>query len=191
MSHALIFVKHAMPALEPDIPSRAWHLSDTGRARCIPLAQRLAVYRPAIIAASAEPKATETAQIVADLLGTPMEVVADLHENDRAGLGWLGAEELEARIARFFAEPDRRVIGDETADEAHARFAAAVEEVCARHLDESVVIVAHGTVITLFVARLTGLAPFPFWKRLGLPSFVALSRMDGTIQAIIDHIDGD
>src|SRR5437016_3235896 len=97
MSHTLILVKHAMPALEPDLPSHAWRLSDMGRASCIPLADRLAAYQPTAIAASAEPKATETARIVAGRLGVALEVVADLHENDRTGLGWLGMDELEAR----------------------------------------------------------------------------------------------
>ncbi|MDQ2785058.1 MAG: phosphoglycerate mutase family protein [Chloroflexota bacterium] len=189
MSRSLIFVKHSMPALEPGIPSREWRLSDEGRARCMPLAEHLTVYQPMVIAASAESKATETARIVAALLAAPIEIVADLHENDRTGLGWLDADELEQRIARFFAEPDRRIMGNETADEADARFAAAVAAVCARHPHGNIVIVAHGTVITLFVTRRAGREPFPFWKRLGLPSFVALSLPDFGVRAINDRIE--
>ncbi len=191
MSRNLILVKHAMPALEPGVPSRGWRLSDGGRALCIPLAERLAAYKPAVIAASAEPKATETGQIVADYLGAPLEVIEGLHENDRTSLGWLGSEELEAMIARFFAEPDQRVLGNETADEAHTRFAAAVGDVCTRHPDGNIVIVAHGTVITLFVSRLAGMEPFPFWKRLGLPSFVGLSLPNYAVQAVFDAIEVD
>lgn len=191
MARTLIVVKHAMPALEPDVPSRDWRLSDVGRARCIPLAAHLAPYTPTIIAASAEPKATETGRIVAERLAIPIEIVADLHENDRTGLGWLDSDELEATVARFFAEPDHRIMGNETANEADARFTAAVADVCARHPHRNIIIVAHGTVITLFVARRAGLEPFPFWKRLGLPSFVALSLPDFEIQAIIDCIEVD
>jgi len=187
MSRRLILVKHAMPALEPGVPSREWRLSDAGRARCLPLAEHIAAYQPVIITANAEPKATETARIVGERLGVPIEIVAALHENDRTNLGWLGAEALEERIARFFTEPDRRIIGNETADEAHARFAAAVTDVCTRYPDGNIAVVAHGTVITLFVARLAGLAPFPFWKRLGLPSYVVLSLPDYAVQAIFDQ----
>ncbi len=50
-------------------------------------------------------------------------------------------------------------------------------------------VVAHGTVITLFVARRAGLEPFPFWKRLGLPAFVALSLPDYAVQSVSDHIE--
>lgn len=185
----LLLVKHAMPALEPGVPSREWRLSDAGRARCIPLAGRLAAYDPVTIVASAEPKATETARIVADRLGVPLSVVAGLQENDRTGLGWLGAAEWEATIARFFAEPDRRIMGAETADEAHARFAAAVAGVRDRHPTGNIVVVAHGTVIALFVSRLAGMEPFPLWKRLGLPSFVSLVPPDHTVQTIVDIIE--
>lgn len=191
MMRTLILIKHAMPALEPGVPSREWHLSDAGRARCLPLAEQLAAYNPAAIAASAEPKATETAQIIAARLGLSVDVREELHENDRTGLGWLGAAELEERIARFFAEPGQRLMGTETADKAHARFTAAVNDVCARHSDGNVVIVAHGTVITLFVARRAGLEPFTFWKRLGLPSIVALALPEYAVQRVVERIEDD
>jgi broad specificity phosphatase PhoE len=187
----LILVKHAMPQLEPDVPSREWRLGDTGREGAALLAERLAPYAPGVIVASAEPKATETAQIAAARLGMPMTTRDGLHENDRTDLGWLSTTELEARIARFFAEPGTLVMGNETADQAHARFAAAVDAVCAAHPDETVVIVAHGTVITLYVSRATGIELFPFWTRLGLPSFVVLSCPDRHIEAIMENIRAD
>jgi broad specificity phosphatase PhoE len=37
------------------------------------------------------------------------------------------------------------------------------------------VVVSHGTVVALFVAAATGVEPYAFWNRLGLPSFVVLS----------------
>lgn len=136
-----------------------------------------------------EPKATETGQIIAARLAVPIEVIAGLRENDRTGQGWLGTAELEARIAHFFVEPDRRIMGNETADAAHTRFAAAVEDVCARHQTGNIVVVAHGTVITLYVARRTGRDPFPFWQRLDLPSFVALSLPGNDAQVICDQVE--
>jgi broad specificity phosphatase PhoE len=184
----LILVKHAMPQLEPDLPSRAWRLSDAGREGATLLAHRLVPYAPTVIAASEEPKATETAEIAAAHLGIVMTTHEGLHENDRTGLGWLGAAELDARIARFFAEPGTLVMGTETADQAHARFAATVDALSARHAMETIAVIAHGTVITLYVSRATGTEPFPFWKRLGLPSFVILSRPDLHVREIVDHV---
>jgi broad specificity phosphatase PhoE len=184
----LILVKHAMPHLEPDVPSRLWQLSDFGREGTKLLADRLAPYIPTAVAASMEPKATETAAIVAAHLGISMTTHEGLHENDRTGLGWLGAAELDARIARFFAEPGTLVMGTETADQAHARFATAVNALCAAHAAETIAVVAHGTVITLYVSRSTGTEPFPFWKRLGLPSFVILSRPALAIREVVESV---
>src|SRR5262249_47477752 len=99
--------------------------------------------------------------------------------------------ELEARIARFFAEPGTHIMGNETADQADARFARAVDRICAAHPDETVVVVAHGTVITLFVSRATGIAPFPFWKRLGLPAIVVLSRPTFRVEQVMEHVHVD
>jgi broad specificity phosphatase PhoE len=64
----------------------------------------------------------------------------------------------------------------------------AVELVMGRHPKETVVIVAHGTVIALFAARHTDIDPFPLWRRLGLPSFVAFERPEYRLVAIEDTI---
>jgi broad specificity phosphatase PhoE len=47
------------------VSASQWRLSDTACQRCLLLAKRLAGYRPQTIVASAEPKAVETAQLVA------------------------------------------------------------------------------------------------------------------------------
>jgi len=39
------------------------------------------------------------------------------------------------------------------------------------------------------VAYRAGVAPFPLWQRLGLPSFVELSLPDYAVTAIVDEID--
>jgi broad specificity phosphatase PhoE len=90
--------------------------------------------------------------------------------------------------ARVFAQPDRLIFGSETANQAAARFEQAVTDVLARRLHETVVIVAHGTVTRLFVALAAGIAPFPFWQRLGLPSFVVLPRPALAPVTLVGHV---
>ena len=175
----LILVKHSAPAIIPTVPAREWHLSDEGRTKAVTLAGQLAAYHPGAIITSTEPKAIETGQMVAERLGIPVETVEDLHEHERSQAGFTGNEEFQASVARFFASPEQLVFGSETADAAHRRFAQAVENVLAAHPEGNVVIVAHGTVITLFVTRLSGQDAFPFWKSLGLPSYVELHVGDG------------
>jgi broad specificity phosphatase PhoE len=172
----LILVRHSLPEFVTGVPARQWHLSAEGRQRCETLAGRLAAYDLAAIVASEEPKAAETGQIVARILGLPFEMVPGLHEHERGVVRDLGSVEVfQAQVAAFFAQPSERVFGRETADEAHARFAAAVAAVLEQHPHGNPAIVSHGTVMTLFIARANHLDPVPFWKSLGLPAFAVLS----------------
>lgn len=183
-----LLVKHSLPAIDPGRPAREWRLSAEGLRRCAPLAAALAEYAPRAVVTSVEPKARETGAAVAAALGLPLEAFAGLHENDRLGLPYLPAADLEATIARFFAQSQEVVMGRETADEAHARFAAALERVGRAYPQGTVVVVAHGTVISLLVARAAGLTAFDLWRCLGLPSFVALDRAEGALRAVVGSV---
>lgn len=185
----LILVKHSLPEIAPTPPASQWGLSEAGRLRCKTLADRLAAHRPDVIVASTEPKAMETAQIIASLLGKPLTMVQELREHDRGTVGFLAAERFEAAIARFFESPQSLVLGRETADQAHQRFARAIEAIIVRYPTDTVAVVTHGTVIALFVARATGLDPFPFWKRLDTPAFVVLSLPDRRVLTVVESLD--
>ena len=81
------------------------------------------------------------------------------------------------------------MFGEETAEAARARFTGAVNGVLERFQRESVVVVAHGTVICLFVAAATGQAPLDLWLRLGLPAFVVLERPGLRLEAIVESVE--
>jgi len=183
----LILVKHSLPEIVPGVPWYEWHISAEGRRRCVPLADKLADYQPVAIASSTERKARETAEFVADRLRIPIEVTEGLQENDRTGLVFTSQEQYETQIAGFFHRSDELVIGRETASEALDRFSRAVEDFVSRHPEGDLVVVAHGTVITLFVAAHSGSEPFPFWQQLGLPSLVVLSLPD---HALLETVAG-
>ena len=184
----LLLVRHSLPHIDPNRPANEWSLSEEGRRRCQPLAARLSTYRPDAIVSSLEHKAIETAEIVAGRLGLSVATALDLHEHDRRTAPHLSAEQFEASVAALFAHPAQRVFGAETADQAHRRFAQAVEKVARDRAGQTVAIVAHGTVITLFVSRLTGSDPLAFWKHLGLPSFVVLSLPEWTLQEVVASV---
>ena len=173
---SLILVKHAMPVIVPDAPPPTWLLSDEGRVASARLATELAPYQPVAVVTSVEPKAVETGVVVAAGLGLRSETASGLHEHERERMPFDGTEQFHQRVQQFFAEPGAVVYGTETADDAHSRFKRAVRDVLATHPSGTLVIVAHGTVISLLVARANGLAPFPFWLGLELPSFVVIDR---------------
>jgi broad specificity phosphatase PhoE len=185
----LILVKHAMPEIVPGRPPSSWLLSEAGMKSCRPLAERLREHGPEIIVTSTEPKANETGLRVSSALGIPFESAPDLHETLRDTVAFHdNPDEWQVSISRFFDHPDELVLGEETAEQATQRFTAAVDVVLARHPEQTIAIVCHGTVISLYVARMSGIDPFPLWQRLGLPAFVVLSRPQGDILEVVDEI---
>ena len=80
--------------------------------------------------------------------------------------------EFDPAVAAFFRHPAEPVMGCETPWKASERFTRTVAVVISRYAEQR--ILTHGTVLSLFVARATGMEPFTLWKQLGLPSFVGL-----------------
>jgi broad specificity phosphatase PhoE len=174
MEKYLILVKHSVPEIEEDRPAHTWRLSKEGRSRADRLAEELKDFAPEVITSSHEQKASETAEIIAKQLKLDLRIVPGLREHDRSNVPYLPHDAFEASIRELFQRPEEHVFGTETASEAHARFYRTVHSLLNEYRDKTIVIVSHGTVISLFVSRLTGSTDFELWKRLGLPSFVAL-----------------
>ena len=165
----LLLVRHSAPQVEPAVPAEEWHLSAEGRRRCVPLGARLARHQPRSLLASTEPKAWETAELLATELGLEVRHSDALRETARKTVPWLARDELESRIRALFRRPDEIVFGEESAASALARFSDAVEA-----LERPAVVVSHGTVISLYVAAQTGEDPYEIWRRLELPDVVEL-----------------
>ena len=174
MTKHLILVKHSVPAIVGDQPASSWRLSEPGRLRARQLAEELKKFEPETIVSSDEPKARETAEIVGRDLGLGIQIIHDLHEHDRSNVPYLSLDAFQSSIRQLFQEPDQLVFGNETADQAYTRFYSALHSILNENKNKTVVVVTHGTVISLFVARLTGSSELELWKKLGLPSFVAL-----------------
>ncbi|MFQ5398626.1 MAG: histidine phosphatase family protein [Anaerolineae bacterium] len=173
----LILIRHSAVELEPGVPAHRWRLSMDGRARCLLMAPALAAFKPDLIVTSHEPKAIETGRILAGVLGLPCEAADGLHEHDRRGTPFFEKQEaFAAAVAAFFAQPDQLLFGRETAVQAGARFVNAVTRLTAQYPEKKVAVVAHGTVITLFLASFNAfIDPFELWCSLTLPCFFVVS----------------
>jgi broad specificity phosphatase PhoE len=175
----LILVRHSISRQQPGVSAHEWELTDEGRARCKVLAERLKVYQPEIIITSPEPKAQQTAKILAAELGKRLEVEADLQEHRRATATYFAdIREFEAKVHEMLTKPDELIFGEETGTAAYNRFRRAIESILARHPARNVAAVTHGTVMSLFVAQVAGINPINFWQDLGMPAYVALSLSD-------------
>lgn len=181
MNKYLILVKHSLPKIAENMPAREWRLSDEGRTRAQRLAERLIGFQPEVIVSSIEPKAQETAEIVAKKYNLTMQIVERLHEHDRSKTRYLSKDEFQTSVCKFFENPTTLVFGNETADECYIRFDQAVRSIHNYYRDKTIVVVTHGTVISLFASRLTGISDFLLWNELGLPSFVVIDMQSAML----------
>lgn len=172
----LILVRHSEPEIQPGKPASTWRLSERGRAKAKLLADELRCFNPASIWCSKEPKAIETAQILAGALNAPLRIIDGLEEHHRSGVPYFPAlDDFEHAVERFFRNPDKLVLGEETAHQALHRFTAAIDRAKEATDDDATVVVTHDTVMTLYMASVAGIRPMRFWRNLDTPSFVALT----------------
>ena len=181
MKKYLILVKHSVPEIEENRPANTWKLSKEGQLRTHQLAEQLEQFAPDVIVSSKEPKAKETAGILASHLRLNMQILPDLHEHDRSNVPYLSHDAFQSSIREFFQRPGELIFGRETADQAHTRFYQVVHSVLNEHRNKTIAIVTHGTVISLFVSRITGSSDLELWNILGLPSFIAMELGSNTL----------
>ena len=172
----LILVRHSEPEIEPDKPASTWRLSERGRTKARQLAEELRGFSPASIWSSKEPKAIESSEILADALNVPVQIVDGLEEHHRSNVPYFPTQdEFEEAIEQFFRNQEELVLGDETAQQALQRFTAAIDRIIATDAAETTIVVTHGTVITLYMASVSGVESMSFWRNLETPSFVVLT----------------
>jgi broad specificity phosphatase PhoE len=178
-----------MPQVDVETPAHQWRLRPEGVAAASAVAARLmtADYRPTKIVASLEPKATQTGSIIAERLRRPFATMDGLHEHDRRGSGFLSTDVFAARMRDLFAYPDAVVFGNESASAALARFAKAVDQIVSEETGD-VVVVSHGTVMSLFVASRARVDASELWAVLGLPSYVSLELPSHRIVEIVAKV---
>lgn len=179
----LVLIKHAMPILQSEVASSEWQLSDEGRQKATELASYLKEYKTNTIYSSTEPKAIETATIASNELGSEVVIKEDLHEHLRRTKRKIyPVEEFHNLIRNFFHYKDMLIFGEETANMAKKRFTTAITNLLKEVPEqEDVIVVTHGTVMTLFVSEYNEIDEFDLWSSFGLPSIVELSLEDFSI----------
>lgn len=151
----MIYLTHPQVRIDPAIAIPDWGLNDEGAARVAALAERDVLADVNKVVSSSERKARETAEPLAKALGCDVQIVSDMHENDRSATGYLFAAEFEQTADVFFADPSRSVRGWERAVDAQARIVAAFDAERAMQEDGGLLIVGHGAVGTLLYSALT------------------------------------
>jgi broad specificity phosphatase PhoE len=163
---AVWLVRHGRSAPHPDTPPETWVLADDALADIDALRSRLP--DAAAWFTSPEPKALGTAR---RLRGADVPVVDALAEHRRGPHWFDDPAEFRAAVRRVFARPTERAVSEwEPLADLEARLVPAVREILAKHPDEDVVLVGHGTAWTLLRSVLTGEEPdLEAWAALRMP----------------------
>ncbi|MBW8012904.1 MAG: histidine phosphatase family protein [Chloroflexi bacterium] len=186
----LILIRHSASQPDSSIPANQWRLSHRGRQLCKPLAEKLSVHQPTLLVSSIEPKAIETAQLTAEHLGIESDIANGLHEHERSNVPFmLSQESFEGRVQAMFEKPGEVVFGTESANQALERFSAAIDNLLKDLIDETLALVTHGTVMSLFVARANSLDAHGLWSTLGMPAFVVLELPKFKVVTTLENLD--
>lgn len=151
------FVTHPEVVIDPKVPVPQWPLSEIGIKRMNIFVAKEWVQNISAIYCSAEQKAIDGAEILANHLNLPFSTDEQLGENDRSATGYLQKEAFEAMANRFFENPNESVEGWERAVDAQYRIVIAVEDTIRNDKSsEHLAIVSHGGVGTLLLCHLSG-----------------------------------
>jgi broad specificity phosphatase PhoE len=185
----LILVKHAPPEVDPAQSSEKWNLGEKGRKACEGLVERLRRYDVMEIITSRESKAVQTGEEVGQRLGLKVRSAPGLEEHDRRNVPHMRSGEFISMVELFFRRPGELVLGDETAEEALARFEAAIDGIVDNTTESTVAVVTHGTVLALFLEKhRAGKTGFELWRSLGLPSFVVMELPGYKIVEMVERV---
>jgi probable phosphoglycerate mutase len=133
-------------------------LTELGYRQAREAARRIGqLFRPELVVTSAYLRAHETARIIADALGLPLEVEPNLHERE------IGAHRGRPYDS-FLTEPDYdpqrpwawKPQDGESYEEVQARAAPILDRLAAAHPARDVVVVSHGGVMTTLWAYAAG-----------------------------------
>lgn len=176
----LYLVRHAWPEVRPGVPPDQWPLAVQGQAAATGLGRSVRGDGIVAVRSSEEIKAAETAELIADALDAACGTDPDLGEvRQRA---WV-EDGYEATVERFFSQPDRSPDGWERAADAQARFAGAVGRFAETLGGGHGLVVAHGLVLALYLARFRGQAVVDLddWRAVRLPDLAVVDLGIGRI----------
>jgi broad specificity phosphatase PhoE len=177
----IILIRHAAVEIDQAAPPSSWQLSDEGRAGARLLAQDPIWLPIERIFSSPEPKAFETAHILAGPNGMSVSVVENLHEVVRPPNQWFGEEYpggYRGAVEAYFAEPSQTTHGWETPAAAQRRIRRCIDTLREWEPGDFAV-VGHGLTLSLYIASVTGLDPAVIWPAIQLPDYAILDLVDG------------
>jgi len=145
-------------------------LNETGLVQAEVTGRRIASeWRPSTIYSSPLSRAVKTAGIIAGHFDFPIQVHSGLIDIDYGQWQGLTPDEVRERwpemIDDWYNKPASASIpGGETLEELRSRTLAAIDELAARHKDQTIVVVGHTVINRIILLGVLGLSNDRFWR---------------------------
>jgi broad specificity phosphatase PhoE len=123
--------------------------------------------------------------VIAAELGLRATVVDGVQEFDRPAAPWQSKADRERENVAIFGDPNRRIFGAESGRDALDRFSAAIRSELDQTREQNLVVITHGTVISLFVAAHNPVNAFDLWRDLECCSFVVVDGRSFSVREIV------
>lgn len=173
----IIFIRHAPTKPDKTQHSTQWQLSEDSQKLCHQLAEQIKHHNITKIYTSTEPKAQLTGKFIAEKLGIDSITIADnLQETERHSKAFYDNQDtFRLAVKEAMLSPDDLRFGDETFTTARIRFTSQVEQLANKHPDETIAIITHGRVLSLYLGDIMKESPEIIWEKLKMPAYAILS----------------
>lgn len=171
----IIFIRHAPTRIDKNIASKNWTLTEDGQRLCKILAQKIKQYPISQIYASSEKKAQLTGQYIAEALKLDNPIIKPNLQETESSKFYESQTEFREKVKIAMRHPHELHFGDETFYDAKSRFSAQVGNLAQQHLGETIAIVTHGRILSIYLGDIMQEAPEIIWERLQMPAFGVLS----------------
>jgi broad specificity phosphatase PhoE len=184
----LYLIRHPRTHVDPTRPPHEWQLSEQGRAQVKALAAASFWQQVTGLYSSDQPKAMGAAGTIGAQHQIPVGSLAGLAEVSRGHEVYHSAGDYDKILGQFFAFPDHAIAGWERGTDALRRFANSVNYIINQHPNQSIALLSHGTILTLYTAMLDQHPPtLARWRSI---SFATVAAVEIESQHLVTPFTG-
>jgi broad specificity phosphatase PhoE len=163
----IFLLRHAETNPMSTIQATKWHLTERGKQQAIALAKSGSFSTIDRIFISTEMKTFQTALPFANIFDIGVTRMSELDELQR-GSGILTRDDYNNRVQQVLSQLDVSIGGWESGTDALQRFLTGVEKIRTQNAVQSVLVISHGIVLSLYFAHLQNILSKTYarWSRL-------------------------
>lgn len=184
----LYLIRHPLTHVDPTRPSAEWDLSEQGHQQADALLEAPFWKGVAALFSSEQMKALGPARMIGERYGIPVTPVRGIAEVRRDKQVYRTNTSHQLILQEFFKFPDKEIEGWESADSALKRFTQSAQEIVKKHPNESIALLSHGTILTLYTANLDQQPPtLARWIKIG---FATVATVDPVTNRLLTPFEG-